>query len=238
MRAHRLALWTLSAVLLGVTLSISAPIHGQGSGSRVAPKTTKITLEPGQLHLGKSRAFVFVGKTGLGHEHAVEGRLRSGEINLAAVKNLGELVFDMNTFDADGDDARKYLGLKGSTPEGTRQQVNANMRGRAVLDIATHPTATFEITHVTKAARPNARGRTQYDLDGQFTLCGKRRPIRVVAEAEELDSWIHLRGSFAILQTEFGITPFSKVGGLVGVADRLQIHGDFWIARTQLEVEQ
>lgn len=238
MRANHRARWALSAVLLVLTLANSDSILGQGSGSRVAPKPSKITLEPGQLHLGKSRVFVFVGKTGLGHEHAVEGRLRSGEIHLAAAKNLGELVFDMNTFDADGDESRKYLGLKGSTPEGTRQQVNANMRGRAVLDIATHPTATFEITKVAKAARPNARGRVQYDLDGQFTLCGKRRPIRVVAEAEELESWIHLRGSFAILQTEFGITPFSKVGGLVGVADRLQIHGDFWIARAQLEVEQ
>ncbi len=35
----------------------------------------------------------------------------------------------MNSFDADTDAARRYLGLEGSTDESTRKQVNANMLG-------------------------------------------------------------------------------------------------------------
>jgi polyisoprenoid-binding protein YceI len=70
----------------------------------------------------------------------------------------------------------------------------------------------------------------QYQINGDFTLHGMTRSITVVADADEKSEWTHLRGSFSILQSEYGITPFSKAFGTVGVADRLEIYGDFRIA--------
>jgi hypothetical protein len=37
---------------------------------------------------------------------------------------------------------------------------------------------------------------------------------------------VRLRGNFTIMQTQYGIRPYSKAFGAVGVADRLTIYGD------------
>ena len=59
---------------------------------------------------------------------------------------------------------------------------------------------------------------------------GKRNESRFLTEAIKSDGYVHLRGSFSIAQTDYGITPFRKVLGAVGVADRLTIWGDLWVA--------
>ena len=41
---------------------------------------------------------------------------------------------------------------------------------------------------------------------------------------------MHLRGGFTLLQSQFGITPFTKAFGAVGVADELKVYGDLWVA--------
>jgi polyisoprenoid-binding protein YceI len=187
-------------------------------------------LEPHQISVQKSRVYIFVDKTGLGHPHGVEGRLKSGSLTLGAVEDAGELVFDMNSFDADTDAARRYVGLSGSTDASTRRQVNDNMKNTAILNVGQFPTATFAIKSATLLEKKSRAGAPQYELIGEFTLRGKTRPIKLEAEAEQKDNMMHVRGRFAILQTQYGITPFRKALGAVGVADQLIIHGDLWIA--------
>ncbi|MFM8724424.1 MAG: YceI family protein [Planctomycetaceae bacterium] len=186
----------------------------------------------GNVDLQASRGYVFVGKTGLGHDHGVEGRLKSCQVTLGAAAAAGRLEFNMQSFDADTDAARRYVGLKGSTDAGTRKQVNDNMKGSAVLDVQRHPTAVFEIESsqpVAVAGKGGTQGLPQYELAGKFTLHGRTAPLRIRVTAEEKDGRTHLRGSFTILQTAFGIRPYSKAFGAVGVADRLTIHGDVWL---------
>jgi polyisoprenoid-binding protein YceI len=79
--------------------------------------------------------------------------------------------------------------------------------------------------------QPGAHGLPQYQLAGDFTLHGVTRPIQVLAEAEEKPPWIHLRGGFSMQQTQFGIEPFSKAFGAVGVTDQLNVWGDLWLAK-------
>lgn len=181
---------------------------------------------PGEVDLAGSRVYVFVGKTGLGHDHAVTGSLRSGRLRLGAAEQAGTLVFDMQSFRADTPEARKLLGLPGATDAGTRKQVDDNMLGPAVLDVAKHPTATFEIRSALQSPRPPAGGKLAYDLVGSFTLHGVTRPVTVRAEAEVIGPLIRLWGGFAVKQTDFGMKPFAKFGGVVGVADELKIYGD------------
>jgi polyisoprenoid-binding protein YceI len=178
-----------------------------------------------------SRVYVFVGKTGLGHEHGAVGLLKQGHIQFDASVNSGELVCDMNSFVADTDDARKYVGLPPSTDASTQAEVNANMRGPQVLDAGKFATATFEIRSLKQLPQPSSRGLAQCELAGDFTLHGVTRPIQVIADMEEQNGWIHLRGGFSLLQSQFGITSFSKAFGAVGVTDDLKIWGDLWIAR-------
>ena len=53
----------------GVT-SAQQPGGSAGQASRSAPADQQV-LEAGDVHLGNSRVYVHVGKTGLGHEHGV-----------------------------------------------------------------------------------------------------------------------------------------------------------------------
>lgn len=117
------AAWAILLVVLGGTAAAQAP----------AP--------PGGIDIATSRVYVFVGKTGLGHDHAVIGRLSAGHLRLDAPERAGQLVFDMTSFRADTAEARKALGLRGETDAKTQQQVNDNMLGPDVLDVARHPTA-------------------------------------------------------------------------------------------------
>lgn len=195
------------------------------------PATKQVAYEPGDVYLPNSRAYVFVSKTGFGHEHGVVGQIKQGRINLDATGDAGILVFDMASFTADTPEARKFVGLEGATDASTQQQVNANMRGADVLDIARNPTATFTIKQITKLPQASAHGMPQIKLAGDFTLHGVARPIQVIAELEDKNGWTHLRGGFTMLQSQFGIKPFTKAFGAIGVADQLSVWGDIWIAK-------
>ena len=223
------------SMVLGVTFvfvhSVSLAQPQQASIGRKQAETARAEqLEPHQISVQKSRVYIFVDKTGLGHPHGVEGRLKSGSLTLGAGEEAGELVFDMNSFDADTDAARRYVGLSGSTDASTRRQVNDNMKNTSILNVGQFPTATFAIKSATLLEKKSRTGAPLYELTGEFTLRGKTRPIKFEAEAEQKDNMTHVHGRFAILQTQYGITPFRKALGAVGVADQLIIHGDLWIA--------
>ncbi len=220
----------LSAAGLGV-YSLFVPGENLPVPLPIQAAETKKALSSGQIDPQISRAYIYVGKTGLGHEHAVVGAVRSGSVKLGAAKDAGEIVFDMRTFNADTAEARRYIGLEGTTSASTRQQVNANMLGADVLNVARFSTATFKIASATKLSKASRSGKPQYQLDGKFTLHGVTQPLKLIAEVSEVQNKVHLRGSFAIFQTSFGITPYSKAFGAIGVANQLTIHGEIWLAK-------
>lgn len=196
-------------------------------------------LAPGDIHRDSSRVYVFVGKGGLvGHEHAIEGRLLRGQIHLGHEHEAGELVFDIPSFLADTAAARKYIGLSGTTDVDTQRQTTDNMLGADVLNVGRFPTAVFRVESANPTGKTGQRGHDEYLLTGTFTLHGMTRPVRVSAEAEPRDGWIHLRGVFSIKQTDYGMRPFSKAFGAVAIADELRIWGDLWIADRGLVARQ
>jgi hypothetical protein len=236
--------WNQGACLVGIVgvamaVLVLPSISDRGESSAVGQILQERTQEPtktyspGEIHLKSSRVYTFVGKTGFGHEHGVVGLLKRGSVRLGVEQNGGQLVFDMTSFEADTDGARKYVGLEGSTDRSTQEKVNANMLGSSVLDVQRYPTATFAIKSTRLLPEKSKRGLAQYRLDGDFTLHGVTRPVSIIATAESKGAWIHLRGAFSILQSEYGITPFSKVFGAVGITDQLKIWGDVWIAGAQ-----
>ena len=195
-------------------------------------KTETPSVGPGEVELKSSRVYTFVGKTGLGHEHAIIGTLKSGELHLSREEDAGKLEFDLRSFIADTPEARKYIGLKGETDRATQQKVNQNMLGSEVLDVARHPTATFEIASI-KKQRDLKEGAVEYLLEGDFTLHGVAKRIKFTVTAEPAKGWHHIRGKFAIRQTDFGIKPFTTALGAVGIANELTIYGDLWVRPDQ-----
>jgi polyisoprenoid-binding protein YceI len=181
-----------------------------------------------------SRIFVKVGSaTRLGHPHGVDGRLKSGHLTFGGgtgAEGSGELVFDMGTFTADTTEARKRTGLDGEKVSASdAKKVTDEMRGQAVLDVARHPGATFGAI-VIKPIDAQAAGGSPgyYLLEGNFLLHGTERKIQLKARLEpgQKPGQSRLTGSFTIKQTDYGIKPFSALGGLAKVADELEISGD------------
>lgn len=221
-----LALMALGLMSAGTASIASAQV------AQLSPAPAAAPPAPGDVDLVKSRVYVLVGKTGLGHNHAVSGLLQAGRVVLGAADQAGMLVFDMRSFTADTTEARKALGLPGETDASTQQQVQATMAGTDVLDVARHPTATFQIRSAL-ASRQQASGRpTVYELVGVFTLHGVAREVMIPVEVEQRREWLRFRGMFVIKQTDFGMKPYKKLGGVVGVADELRITGDLLVRPT------
>jgi polyisoprenoid-binding protein YceI len=224
-----LAAWLLSL------LSIASAVAWQEQDKSDKQRRT---YQQGEIHTGYSRAFTFVGATGFGHPHGVEGRIKSGKVVLDEAEGGGEMVFDMTTFSVDTARARKYVGLGGTTGAGEQRQVTATMQGGEVLNVRRYPTARFEIESVEKLNKPSNRRLPQYRLKGQFTLHGGKQPLSLVADVEEKNGWQHLRGKFTILQTDHGIRPYRRAFGAVGVANQLTIWGDIWVAKEKMVVKE
>lgn len=179
------------------------------------------------IDLEKSRVFIRVDSVGVGHQHGIEGKLKESEIDLSG---HGRLVFDMASFIADTERARNHVGLKGKLSDSDRKQTNANMLSVQVLDVAQFPTATFELKSIVSVDKTLSHPSREYQLSGEFTLHGIKRPITFSAKLEEEKgkevSIEKMTGSFLIKQTDYGIKPYTAFGGLSKVKDELKIWGD------------
>lgn len=222
----------LGFLFLFLMLSMVATFRGATGAEPVPGHPAVAPTSPGDLDTDASRVWVFVAKTGLGHDHAIVGRLVSGHVTLDAAEAAGQLVFDMPSFVADTREARKALGLSGEPAASTRRQTTETMLGPTVLDVARHPTATFDIDSALRSPRPVEGVKPTVDLIGSFTLHGVTRKVVIPAEVESAGRVLRLSGSFRIKQTDFGIEPLTRLGGIVGVADEVEIHGDIRIAAT------
>jgi polyisoprenoid-binding protein YceI len=223
---------TLLALFTLALISIGAATPAAAQPPQLSPAPPAVPPAPGDVDLAASRVYVFVGKTGLGHNHAVAGLLQAGRVAVGAADQAGMLVFDMRSFTADTIEARKALGLPGETDASTQKQVQVNMTGPEVLDVARHPTATFQIRSAL-SSKQQVQGRPPvYELTGAFTLHGVTREVMIPVEVEQRGEWLRLRGMFVIKQTDFGMKPFKKLGGVVGVADELRITGDILVRAT------
>jgi polyisoprenoid-binding protein YceI len=177
--------WTASKLVGVMTVALVLLFAIRFAGSIAAQDTGKLKPDNpplrGTVELEHSRVYALVGKVGLGHEHGVVGKLKSGRIDWNSQSHtgdLGSLVFDMTSFDADTPEARRYVGLEGATDESTRSQVNTNMRGSKVLDVQRHPEATFALTEIELAdTTADAEGKVRGVLRGDFTLHGVTCPI-------------------------------------------------------------
>ena len=180
-----------------------------------------------EADLGASRVYIKVAtSTRLGHDHGVVGRLESGQVTLGST---GELVFAMKTFITDTPEARKYVGLTAPVKASDQQKSTANMLGPDVLDVQKYPQATFKITSCEPTDGQPAGSAGGYMVNGTFTLHGVSRPLSFAAKVEQASesAACRVRGAFAINQSSFGMKPYTALGGLVGIQDRLEIWGEF-----------
>lgn len=201
---------TLAFVLFFSSIAVTNSLAQNPEPSGVQPQ--KI-WKAGEIHTGNTRIYAHVFKsTTLGHEHAVAGMVKEGELHLGATHNAGRVVADLSSFIADPNYARSLLGLPEENDDETKKKVTANMLGKEVLDILQFPTATANIESARLLPERSKNGLPQYSLEGELTLHGVSKKVNVVAEAMEVSSgWVRLRGQVAIKQSDFGMTPYTAM---------------------------
>jgi polyisoprenoid-binding protein YceI len=187
----------------------------------LSSQTARADPQPYAIDEARSRIVVHVGKTGLlgfaGHEHEI-----LGTVSHAA------LVVDPAHVEAssvDLDFAAGKLRVVGSgEPAKDLPKIQQAMLGPDCLDVDRFPVIRF----VSKAisARPPSRGGLDVTVRGTLTLRGVSREIDVPVHVELRDALLSAKGTVALKQTTFGITPVS-VAGVVKVKDELQI--EFWL---------
>lgn len=161
-----------------------------------------------RIHVGKAGLFSFAG-----HQHEVLAPRLSGEI----VANGEDLTRSSVTLSFDA--AALQVSGKGEPPEDV-PKVQARMIGTDLLDVARFPTIAFRSKSV--AGKPV--GADAYDLtvEGELTLHGATRPLKVMVHVEVKGETLTASGRGDVKHSVFGLNPIS-VAGVVKVKNEIGI---------------
>ena len=147
----------------------------------------------------------------MGHDHVVASRKVSGHV--APDAGRADFRFRLDEMSVDESALRNEAGLDtqpgADAIEGTRN----NMLAR-VLEAEHFPLVMLH------AERPAAGGDT---LNLSITLHGVTRTIAVPTRIDRSGGNLVATGSFTLLQTDFGITPMSVMGGALSVQDPMEL---------------
>jgi hypothetical protein len=163
-----------------------------------------------------SRVVVLVRRGGslarLGHDHVVASRDVEGYV--AADAGRADLYVPLDRLTVDEPSLRAEAGLESAPSAADVEGTRDNMRKR-VLHTERNAFATI-------AVRRLADGR----FAAAIALNGVTRtedvPIAVAADGATLEA----RGHLALAQTDFGLVPFSILGGAIEVVDRIELAFD------------
>jgi len=156
----------------------------------------------------------------LGHNHVITSANETGRAWTNGTPASSGFEVRMAVVDLVVDDpaARAAAGadFPGEISEAARDGTRANMLRAEVLDGERYP----EI--VVRAGSLNGAW-DQPTVAASVTLKGQTRSIDVPLAIVRTDDAIVAHGSFTVLQSDFGITPFSIGGGAIAVADAVEI---------------
>ena len=194
-------------------------VAAETAGSQPPPGATVYTIDA-----DRSSIMLRVYRAGrlakLGHNHVITSANESGQVwTIGAPETSGfEVRVAVAELVVDDPAARAAAGpdFPGELADAAREGTRSNMLRAEVLDGERHP----EIV-----VRAGSLGGTwdQPTVAASVTLKGQTRTIDLPLAIVRTDDAIVARGAFSVLQSDFGITPFSIGGGAIAVADQVDI---------------
>jgi len=178
-----------------------------------------MTLTDGTYKLGPElgRVLLRTSRSGLGrragHDLTIEVTRWSGE---AAVDTASPANSSL-TLDAEIDSLEVREGIGGIKPltDGDREEIKKTARTK-ILNASQHPTITFRSTGVN--GTPEA-----FEITGNLTIMGRARPVTVKVRAGD-DG--RLQGGATVVQSQWGIKPYSAFLGALKLADEVRVEFD------------
>ena len=148
----------------------------------------------------------------LGHDHVVASHRVEGYI--APKDRRADLYVALAELVVDEPELRAEAGLdtqpSAEAIEGTRR----NMLDK-VLEVEQHPFAVIRVMPTANDGEPRAMV--------TLTLHGATRTLEVPIRLEQRPREVAVSGRLALNQTDFGIVPFSILGGAITVQDRVDV---------------
>jgi len=154
-----------------------------------------------------------------GHNHVISGRVR-GEIRAgdSAASSGFRLEIPVESFVVDPPAARVEEGedFAAEVSEQARQGTRENMLGKDLLDAARYPLIRIESIALSGP-------RWNPSVYARVTLHGAARGVRFPAAVVQRGDALDVVAAFRLRQSDFGLAPFSVLGGGLQVRDAIDI---------------
>jgi polyisoprenoid-binding protein YceI len=171
-----------------------------------------------------SRVDIYVYRGGtfskLGHNHVVTSNALHGRVwvHPQFERSGFELSFPVQELTVDDPAARKAAGndFPPDVPAADKEGTRKNMLRAEVLDAERYPNVTLRSVRISGSAEAP-------QILARITIKDASREVQVPTKVQVQGNRLSAQGEFDILQTEFGIKPFSVGLGALQVQDRLHI---------------
>lgn len=206
------------AQLAGTTTAPAAPVAPSAtppvSASQPSSQASN-ALPVLQINDEASQITIIVRRGGLlarlGHDHVILVKHLVGSVDRQ--HNRASLEFRLDQMEVDPPALRLAAGLSTQPSAEAIAGTRHNMLTRT-LDAERYPLVQIQ-------AERNSTG------DGlllSLTLHGVTRQLQLPARITSDKQGLRAEGSFTILQSDYGITPFAVMGGALAVQDQLELH--------------
>lgn len=184
----------------------------EAAGQRILDINPAASLVAVTVHRGGALAR-------LGHDHVVASRTLAGFV--APDQGRADFHFRLDAMTVDEPGLRSEAGFDTQPSEAAIAGTRTNMLDK-VLDAERYPLVRV---HVARSEAAGAGGAVMANdtLDVDLTLHGVTRRYRIPVAMEVRDGTLFASGTASIRQSDFGIVPFSVMGGALAVEDGLDL---------------
>ncbi len=187
--------------------------------TEAAPAVRRYRIDP-----KASDIKIFVYRTGhaarVGHDHVITGKSFTGTVVLTenVIDSTVDLSIPVKSLLVDDPKAREASGPDFSEhpTEEDRAAILRNMLSDSILNAERYDAVTLH-------ARVVDRKSPAWQLDVDITIRGVTKRVRTLMTLEKARERIVASGTLQILQSDFGIRPFSVLAGALQVKDEVKL---------------
>ena len=217
--------WTLPLLLAlaGCVKPVPEPVEPTGPQLPEAAYTEAARQGANvyRIHTSESNVLIRVGRAGrmknLGHDHVIASENVEGLVMLHddPAESRADLLIPLQLLIVDKTEYREQMGLEGEMTESAIEGTSRNMQDK-VLESEMYPWVQISARFSSAQSDPPI-------LDVSVTLHGATFGYAVPVELQIDPERVVIKGEMTMQHADFGLTPFSAAGGLIKVAEQLQL---------------
>ena len=174
-----------------------------------------------RIQTSESLVLIRVGRAGrmknLGHDHVIASENVTGLVMLQddPAASRADLLIPLQLLIVDKAEYREQIGLEGEMSESAIEGTSSNMQDK-VLESGIYPWVQISARFASAQSDPPV-------LNVSMTLHGASFEYVVPVELQVEPERLVIKGEMTMQHADFGLTPFSAAGGLIKVAEQLEL---------------